>query len=75
MLSLSLVEKSYDIYEAPKGADIVVLGVNHNQFADVDFAKLTAEMNVKNILDTRNFWDKEKVTAAGANYYLLGDGQ
>ena len=69
------LEKSYDIYEAPKGADIVVLGVNHNQFADVDFAKLTAEMNVKNILDTRNFWDKEKVTAAGANYYLLGDGQ
>ena len=69
------LEKSYDIYEAPKGADIVVLGVNHNQFADVDFAKLTAEMNAKNILDTRNFWDKEKVTAAGANYYLLGDGQ
>ncbi len=62
------------IYDASEGCDILVLGVNHNEFKDVDFAKLTAKMNAKNILDTRNFWKKTDVEAAGAKYYLLGDG-
>ena len=65
----------FDIYDAPKGADMVVLGVNHDQFKNVDFKKLVAEMNTPNILDTRNFWDEGAVTAAGANYYLLGKGK
>ncbi|MBQ9604839.1 MAG: nucleotide sugar dehydrogenase [Firmicutes bacterium] len=62
------------IYEAAKGCDMLVLGVNHNEFKDVDFAKLTADMKQKNVLDTRNFWNKEDVEAGGAKYYLLGDG-
>ena len=62
------------IYEAAEGCDILVLGVNHNEFKDVDFAKLTAKMSAKNILDTRNFWNKADVEASGAKYYLLGDG-
>jgi UDP-N-acetyl-D-mannosaminuronic acid dehydrogenase len=69
------LEGCFDIYEAPKGADIVVLGVNHDEFKDIDFAKLTAEMNTKNVLDTRNFWSETTVKSAGANYYLLGKGQ
>lgn len=69
------LENCYDIYDAPKGADILVLGVNHDQFKDVDFAKLTAEMKTPNILDTRNFWCEKAVTAVGANYYLLGKGE
>ena len=64
----------FDIYEAANGADIAVLGVNHDEFKDVDFNKLTDGMKAKNILDTRNFWDEDKVTAAGAKYYLLGRG-
>ncbi len=64
----------YGIYEASKGADVVVLGVNHDEFKDVDFVKLTEGMNNKNILDTRNFWSEEAVTKAGATYYLLGKG-
>jgi UDP-N-acetyl-D-mannosaminuronate dehydrogenase len=69
------LEGCYDIYEAPKGADIIVLGVNHDEFKNVDFAKLTADMNTKNVLDTRNFWSEDAVKAAGASYYLLGKGQ
>ena len=68
------IEGSKDIYGAADGCDILVLGVNHNEFKDVDFAKLTANMGAKNILDTRNFWNKADVEAAGAKYYLLGDG-
>ena len=62
------------IYEAAEGCDILVLGVNHDEFKNVDFAKLTAKMSAKNILDTRNFWSKADVEASGAKYYLLGDG-
>lgn len=69
------LEGCYDIYEAPKGADILVLGVNHDEFKEVDFAKLAAEMNTPNILDTRNFWCEKSVTEAGGRYYLLGKGE
>lgn len=68
------VENNFDIYDAPKDADIVVLGVNHNEFGNIDFAKLTAGMKAKNILDTRNYWSASDVETAGAKYYLLGDG-
>lgn len=68
------VENNYGIYEAAEGSDIIVLGVNHSEFADVDFAKLTTNMKNKNVFDTRNFWNGDLVKAAGAAYYLLGDG-
>ena len=68
------IEDSKGIYEAAEGCDILVLGVNHDEFKNVDFAKLTAKMSAKNILDTRNFWSKADVEASGAKYYLLGDG-
>lgn len=67
------LENNSGIYEACKDASIVVLGVNHNEFNDIDFAKLASEMKDKNILDTRNFWDKQAVKNAGLNYYLLGE--
>ena len=67
-------EDNKGIYEAAEGCDILVLGVNHDEFKDVDFAKLTANMSAKNVLDTRNFWNKADVEAGGAKYYLLGDG-
>lgn len=70
----SKLENCYDIYEAAKGADMLVLGVNHDQFKDPDFTKLLSGMKQKNVLDTRNFWNEDDVKAAGANYYLLGKG-
>ncbi len=68
------LDEDFDIYEAPKGADIVVLGVNHDEFKNVDFTKLTEVMRSKIIFDTRNFWSKADVEKAGAKYVLLGDG-
>lgn len=66
--------EDFDIYEAAKGADIAVLGVNHDEFGNIDFAKLTENMNDKILLDTRNFWSRADVEKAGAKYVLLGDG-
>ncbi len=68
------LDEDFGIYDAVKGADIAVLGVNHDEFKDIDFAKLTEDMNNRIILDTRNFWSRADVEKAGAKYVLLGDG-
>jgi UDP-N-acetyl-D-mannosaminuronic acid dehydrogenase len=68
------LENCFAMYDAPKDADILVLGVNHDEFKDVDFKKLVAEMKTPNVLDTRNFWCEKAVTEAGGTYYLLGRG-
>ena len=67
------VADNYDIYEAAKGASLVVLGVNHEQFGNIDFSRIAAEMKDKNVLDTRNYWCKDTVNNAGIKYYLLGE--
>ncbi len=61
-----------DLYEAATGSDLVLLGVNHSDFTDIDFSKLKSVMKTPNIFDTRNFWDKEELKALGFNYNLLG---
>lgn len=61
-----------DLMKAAEGADLVILGVNHKQFKDLDYAALAGVVRRKNFLDTRNFADKAAVEAAGFVYYLLG---
>ncbi|MDD4495192.1 MAG: nucleotide sugar dehydrogenase [Eubacteriales bacterium] len=63
-----------DLYKAAEGSSLVILGVNHNEFAAVDFQRLKSVMKEHNILDTRNFWDGQALKALGFNYYLLGEG-
>lgn len=67
------LENNGGIYEACKDASLVMLGVNHDEFKNIDFEKIVSGMKDKNILDTRNFWSREDITKAGANYYLLGE--
>lgn len=61
-----------DVASACKDADIAILGVNHDEFKETDFSIFAQNMKQKNILDTRNFWCRNMVEAAGLNYYLLG---
>ena len=61
-----------DIYGAVKGADVLVLGVNHEQYKDIDFSKVSQLMRGMNIFDTRNFFDEEKLRKLGFNITLLG---
>ncbi len=63
------------VYTAADRSSMVVLGVNHKEFEDIDFAQLKEVMDGDVILDTRNFFDKEKVENAGLKYVLLGNGR
>ncbi|MFV0440824.1 MAG: nucleotide sugar dehydrogenase [Lachnospirales bacterium] len=66
----------YDIplYENIENSDLLILAVNHKEFKDLDFIKIYEAMNSKNILDTRNYYNRESLEKIGFNYTLLGDG-
>lgn len=64
-----------DIYEAVVGSHLLVLGVNHDEFKELDFDRIRAGMAIPQVLDTRNFWDKDIVEKAGLKYHLLGWGR
>jgi UDP-N-acetyl-D-mannosaminuronic acid dehydrogenase len=63
-----------DVYKAAEKCDLLILGVNHSEFGTLDFCMIKSIMAEPNILDTRNFWDEDKLTSLGFNYYLLGKG-
>ena len=67
------IENNMDIYDCLKDASIMVLGVNHDEFKDIDFSKVSTLLKDKNILDTRNFFDRKDVINNNINYYLLGE--
>lgn len=61
-----------DLYKAAEGADLIILGVNHSQYKNLDFAGLASCVRTKNFLDTRNFADTKAAEAAGFSCSLLG---
>ena len=61
-----------DLSKAAAGADLVILGVNHKQFKDLDYKALAGLVRRANFLDTRNFADAAALEEAGFAYYLLG---
>lgn len=64
-----------DVYEAARNSSMVVLAVNHKEFKDIDFDRLKSLMAGDIVLDTRNYFDKARVEAAGLKYLLLGNGR
>ena len=65
-------DASQDPLEAAKGSDLLILGVNHKAFKNLDFKALAAAMRTKNFFDTRNFADAKSAEAAGFSVYVLG---
>lgn len=63
-----------DVYETAKDADILVMGVNHKNYKDLDFDKLLQVMKEKVIYDTRNFFDHKKLRSIGFDVQILGVG-
>lgn len=61
-----------NIYDAAKDCIVTILAVHHKEFENIDFKQLKNNMKLPNLLDTRNFYNKEEVEALGMNYYLLG---
>jgi UDP-N-acetyl-D-mannosaminuronic acid dehydrogenase len=63
-----------DPYNAVNDCHMLILGVNHNEFANIDFNNIKNKMAQPNILDTRNAWKDRQLERYGFNYYLLGKG-
>jgi len=61
-----------DLYKAAEGSHLVILGVNHNEFSNIDFKRLKNVMSAPNLFDTRNFWNRQTAAEAGLKLYLLG---
>lgn len=61
-----------DLYRAAEGSHMVLLGVNHSEFEQIDFKRLRDVVALPNVFDARNFLNKKKVTDAGFAYHLLG---
>ena len=61
-----------ELFSAARGSDLILLGVNHKEFASIDFRSVAAVMRNKIILDTRNYLNGEELERLGFQYYLLG---
>lgn len=62
-----------DPMEAVGGADLLVLGVHHAAFRDLNLAELARHMRRPILFDTRNAIDRQAAEAAGFTYFLLGE--
>lgn len=60
--------------EAVRGASLLVLGVNHSVYKELDLKTIAGNMKIPVLLDTRNFFDKSTAECAGFKYHLLGCG-
>ena len=61
-----------DLMKAAEGADLIILGVNHKQFKDLDYEALAQAVRRKNFLATSNFADRAAAERAAFAYHLLG---
>lgn len=62
------------VEETAENADILILGVNHREYENLDFEKLSKLMKFKHIYDTRNFLDRKALEKLGFKITLLGRG-
>jgi len=61
-----------DAYEAARGADLVVIVTDWQEFITLDFSKIKNLMKAPNIIDGRNILDKETMASLGFNYRGIG---
>ncbi len=61
-----------DMYDAAAGADALLLATEWNQFRSLDFARCAAVMRGVVLVDGRNVFEPEHVTAAGLRYLGVG---
>lgn len=62
-------------YEAAENADAIVLVTEWSQFRELDFDRLKRTMRAPVVIDLRNMYRVEDVTAHGFRYYRIGAPQ
>ena len=61
-------------YEAARGADLLVLATEWNEFRMLDMRKIHRLMRTPNLFDCRNIYDPEQMTEIGFRYAGVGRG-
>jgi UDPglucose 6-dehydrogenase len=61
-----------DEYDAARGADILVLATEWNQFRNMDLARLKEAMRTPNIADLRNIYEPAEMRELGFGYLGVG---
>ncbi|MCR8744698.1 nucleotide sugar dehydrogenase [Romboutsia lituseburensis] len=69
----NLENKVKNLNVAVKNSNLLILGVGHSIFKNIDFKELLNLMNSNILLDTINFLNKEDMINIGFKYVLLGD--
>ncbi|HEY2924280.1 MAG TPA: UDP-glucose/GDP-mannose dehydrogenase family protein [Candidatus Eisenbacteria bacterium] len=59
-------------YDAAKGADVLVLVTEWNEFRKLDLVKIRRAMRRRNLVDLRNVYDPETVRKLGFTYTSVG---
>jgi hypothetical protein len=62
-------------YDAAEGADAVVVVTDWNQFRALDLTRMKRAMRAPVLIDLRNMYRVEDVTAHGFRYYRIGAPQ
>ncbi len=60
------------VHSELKDADLLLLGVHHTVFRDLDYGHIAQIMRTPTILDTRDFLDRVEMERLGFGYHLLG---
>jgi UDPglucose 6-dehydrogenase len=61
-----------DVYDCARGADVLVLATEWNEFRALDFAKLARLMKSRTVVDLRNVYEPRELRTAGWNYTGVG---
>lgn len=69
---MSELKPCQDTYHAAEGADALVIMTEWNIFRNLDFEKLKATMRAPLLIDLRNVYDPERVTATGFKHVSVG---
>jgi UDPglucose 6-dehydrogenase len=64
-----------DSYEAARGAELLVIATEWNEFRVLDLAKLRKLMKKPAVVDCRNIYDPAVMSAAGFRYEGVGRGR
>jgi UDPglucose 6-dehydrogenase len=59
-------------FDAAMDADVVVVLTEWKEFKDIDFQKLKSKMRTPLVIDFRNLYQPEKLSAAGFIYHSMG---
>ena len=66
------VDYKKDAYSVAKGADLLIVLTEWNEFKELNFSNIKNKMKSPNIIDGRNLYEPEQMKAKGFNYMGVG---